>query len=196
VLLLNKLVAGQTLDLDLGFLADPFSRAAADGTGASSPSLSRHGGEGTKLIVFVFVWVMFLQHGSNEADPGSVPTTALSKLLFKLVDSRPLPPSSPVTTLSGRRLQVYYNLQAMMPYRRPFPSGVEGSWCPTSSGLVPSGEVLLYAASRSSGGNGAGPDCFVLEFCGVLCVNCVDFVVILYFLVVPPITVPPSNESF
>jgi hypothetical protein len=93
VLLLNKL------------LADPFGRAAVDGTGVSSPSLSYRGGEGTKLLVFVFIWVLFLRQGSNEAAPGSVPTAALSKLMFKLVDSRPLPPSLPVTALSGRRLQ-------------------------------------------------------------------------------------------
>jgi hypothetical protein len=147
--------------------------------------------------VLWFASVSGLWLGSREAAPGSVPTAAPCQSLYSKVVGRPLPPSSLATASPGRRQQVFFNLQAKMPLRRPFSSSAEGSRRPTPSGFVPDGVVLVCAESSSSGDGGAGPDCFFLNFCRVLCAICLDLMVISFFLVVLHVILsPPLNECF
>jgi hypothetical protein len=91
---------------------------------------------------------------------------------------------------------VFFNLQAKMPFRRPFSSGVEGSRCPTPSGFVPGGAMLFYVVSSSSGDGGAGPDCFFTIFFRVLCAKSIDLFVISTFLAVLLVIMSPLNECF
>jgi hypothetical protein len=154
------------------------------------------GGEEMVLAVLWIALAPDLWHGSREAAPESVPTAVSCQPLYMKVDGRPLPSFSSVTVCSGWRQQVYFNLQANMPFRRPFSSGVEGSRRPIPSGFVPGGAVLVCAASSSSGDGGAGPDCVFSVFFRVLYVKCMDLFVISTFLVVLLVIVSPLNECF
>jgi hypothetical protein len=192
---LNKLGAAQILDPDLGFLAG-LCRKAAGVSDASLHRLSHRGGEVMVSLVLWLAFVPVLQLGSTEAALGSVPTAAPCQPLFSKVVGRPLPPSSSVTASPGRQQQVFFNLQAKMPFQRPFSSGVEGSRRPTPSGFIPGGVVLVCVVSSSSGDGGAGPDCFFLYFFRVLCANCLDLFVISTFPIVLPVILSPLNECF
>jgi hypothetical protein len=83
-----------------------------------------------------------------------------------------------------------------MPFWRPLSSDIEGSRCPTPSGFVPGGVVLVYAVSSSSGDGGAGPDCIFPDIFMVLCVKVADLFIIYLFPVVLLVIVSPLNECF
>jgi hypothetical protein len=83
-----------------------------------------------------------LQHGSSEATPRSASMAALLWLPSKMVERQPVSPSSSSLVLSGRRLQVKYNLQADMPRRRPLCSGTVRSRRLAPSGSIPGGVVF------------------------------------------------------
>jgi hypothetical protein len=78
-----------------------------------------------------------------------------------------------------------------MPMQRPLCSSSEGSWCLTPSGLVPGGEVLVCAAVRRSGGDGARPDLTFTSSSRVFNVKCLDLFVISLFLLVLCVIVDP-----
>jgi hypothetical protein len=147
-----------------------------------------------KLWLPLFVGQADPQQGSLEAAPGSASTAVFHRLPSKWVSGRPLPPSSLVKTRSGWRQQVFSNLKAKLPFRRPLYSSVEGSRCPTPSGLVPGGVVLVCAASFSIGGAGAGPDGVLSLLSRILCAKVVDLFVIFVSSVVLLVIVPPFNE--
>jgi hypothetical protein len=193
---LNKLGGSQSLDLDLGFMAGFFCRSTVGWPVECLPSLARRGDEELKRRSLWFARRLSLHLGSREAAPGSVLTAAPCQPLYLEVVGRPLPPSSSATVSPGRRQQVFFNLQAKMPLRRPFSSGAEGSRRPTPSGFVPGGVVLVCAVSSSSGDGGAGPDCFFSDFFRVLCAICLDLFVIFTFLEVLHVIPSPLNECF
>jgi hypothetical protein len=197
-LFFNKLKV-RALDLpDLGSLtvAGMFGGSTAGSQGQLPLPLARLGGEVKKLGLLLLVVHADPRCGSLEAAPGSASTTVLRWPPSKWVGRRPLPPSSSATALPGRRQQVFINLQAKLPFRRPLCSSVEGSRCPTPSGLVPGGVVLICATSCSIGVVGAGPDGVFSFLSRVLCAKVVDLFVIFASIVVLLVIVPPFNECF
>jgi hypothetical protein len=134
------------------------------------------------------------QHVSNEAAPRSTSTATLSWSSLNKVDGRPLPPSSSVMFLPGRRLQVNNCLQAYLPRRRPLCISAVGSRRLTPSGIVPGGDQLGCAAMRRSSGSGTGSDCFCNLSVRILCAKSLDWFVLFLFLVVLHVIVaPPLN---
>jgi hypothetical protein len=108
--------------------------------------------------------------------------TAPSSSPFSMVEGRPLQPRTSVTVASsGRCLQVFNNLRAAMPNRRP--SGVDAacSRLPVPSGSVP-GDFEVGCIEPCRGGVGAGPDCFSFFLFEVPCAICKGMCVILRFL--------------
>jgi hypothetical protein len=133
---------------------------------------SRHGGEEKRGFLAPAWWYSDLQQGSDDASPGRFLTTA-SPPLFFMVKRRPLPPQASVTVSSGRHQMVYYNLQAAMPFRRPFGCSAAGSRLHVPSGVVP-GYVEVGCAKLQfrHGGEGVGLDCIFQFYFEVLDANC------------------------
>jgi hypothetical protein len=139
-------------------------------------------GDSEKMeLVKVFCSAADLQQGSWEAPIGRASTAAPSLLPLLMVEGRPLPPSSSATALSGRRLQLILNLQAVVPYRRPCCSS---SRCVESSGIVPDVDVVGRAVALRQSGEGAGPDGFSQFTFRVLSAKCKDWSVIFSFFLV------------
>jgi hypothetical protein len=78
------------------------------------------------------------------------------------------------------RLQVFNNLQAFLPVRRPSGGAVVGSHLHAPSGLVPGGVKVDYGEPWR-GGVAAGLDCFSYYFSKVLSANCKGRLVIFSF---------------
>lgn len=122
-----------------------------------------------------------LRRGITEAPPGSFYTTVLDWQSSELVVGRLLPPPSPAATVfSSRRKQVYNNLQALMPQRRPFSFNGVSSRLRAPSGFVP-GDMEVGSGELFGGGTGAGLDRVFTFQSKVLCAKCVGRFVISYF---------------
>jgi hypothetical protein len=143
-------------------------------------SASHRGGELGGTLLPPSSWRLHLQQGRTTASPGRFPTAASSSA-FSMVERRPLHPQAAVTAASGRRLQVFINLQASLPLRRPSGDGAACSRLHVPSGLVP-GDIEVGCVSPLRGGVGAGPDCFSWFSFRVLCANCSGCAVMFFFL--------------
>jgi hypothetical protein len=82
----------------------------------------------------------------------------------------------------GRRQMVIFNLQATMPYRRPFGYNTVCSHLPVPSGSVPGDVEVDCVELLNRGGEGAGPDCFPCFSSEVLCAKCKGLFVISFSL--------------
>jgi hypothetical protein len=138
------------------------------------------GGKNSLMPQISICLLLDLCQGSIEAAPGSPSTVVLGRQPSELVVGRPLPPPSSATVYSGRRLQVYNNLQAMMPQRRPFSFVGVSSRLHASSGSVPGG-MEVGSGKLYGGGSGAGLDRVFTSQSKVLCAKCVGRIVISYF---------------
>lgn len=120
--------------------------------------------------------------GSSSAYPGSALTAAFFSSSSIMVEGRPLPPSTSVMVSSGRRPKVIFNLQAVMPLRRPLSYGAAGSRLPVPSGVVPGDvEVGCIELWISHTGEGAGSNCVPLILLRVLGASCKGWCVISTF---------------
>lgn len=147
---------------------------------------ARLGDEGRGESRMCALLLLDLHQGSSCASPGSFLTATNLSSLFKMVERRPLPPSTSATVVSGRRHKDIFNLQASMPLRRPFSCGAVCSRLPVPSGVVP-GDVEVDCPElricRTGDGEGAGPNCVPLFFFRVLDAFCKGLNVIFIFLV-------------
>jgi hypothetical protein len=157
--------------------------------------LAGHGGEGEENIE-VLVLGAGGRFGSSEASPGSSSVTAFL-LSPQTAEGRPLPPHSPMTVSSGRRLMAF-NLQATMPPRRPSCNGAVCSRRHVPSGFLPGDVSVGCAVVLQQGGEGAGPDCVSQIFTRVLYVKKLDLIVIFHFLLVLDVKCSPPlfQQSF
>jgi hypothetical protein len=160
-------------------LAGPVGSATFGGRSKTFFSTCR-GDEVIGVFPSLIDWRLDLHQGSVEAAPGSAFSAVFLRLPTILVEGRPLPPSSTATVSSGWRLQVKINLQAVIPKWRPLCTGSVGSRCLSPSGHVPGGELLDCAVMCSSGGVGAGPDCFSFLSSRVLSIKRLDLSVIFF----------------
>ena len=165
-----------------GFLTnklDGFCRSSCGGSATFLP-LAGRGGEGVEDACAAAGFGRRLR--SLEAAPGSESMAVDLWPPSLMVEGRLLPPSPPVTALSGRRQTVNINLQAVVPIWRPFCSGAVGSRRLAPSGLVPGGVASGCAVACRCGGDGAGPDGFSFSSSRVRGANCLDLAVIFNFL--------------
>jgi hypothetical protein len=154
------------------------------GSHCSLLSFSVHGESERMGLDMVVCSDAGLHPGSWEAPLGRASAAAPSLLSLLMVEGRPLPPSSSATALSGRRLQVILNLQAVVPCRRPCCSSSAGSRCIESSGFVPDVDVVGRAVALRQSGEGARPDGFSQLTFRVLSAKCKDWSIIFFFFLV------------
>lgn len=140
--------------------------------------LARHGGENRKGFQDFGCWKLDLRQGRSCASLGRVITAVFSPSFFR-AEWRLLPPRALATVYSGQRLKDI-NLQAFMPHRRPSGDDVVGSHLSAPSGNVPGG-VEVGSVELSSGGHGAGPDCFLDSVLKVLCANSMGLILVSNF---------------
>lgn len=153
------------------------------GTNRGAASVARRGGESRDGVPICASLLVESQQGRSFTSPGRFLTAALFSSLFNMAEGRPFPPSSPVTVFSGRRYKDLLNLQAAMPQRRPFCIGVASSRFLVPSGSIPGDvEVDCVELRMHHAGEGAGPNCFSLFRCKVLCISCEGLFVIFIFL--------------
>jgi hypothetical protein len=141
---------------------------------------SRRGGENGLMPQISICLLLDLCQGSIEAAPWSPSTAVLGRQPSELVVGLPLPPPSLATVYSGRRLQVYNNLQAMMPQRRPFSFVGVSSRLHAPSGYVPGG-IEVGSGELYGGGSGAGLDRVFSSQSKVLSAKCMGRFVFFYF---------------
>ena len=157
-----------------------FSGGGAD---LAAELVTRRGDEGEGMHRFRVCVQLEARQGRSSASLGSSFTAVFSSLSSVMVERRPLPPSTSATAASGRRSKDIYNLQAVMPLRRPLGYDVAGSRLPVPSGVVPGDvEVGCIKLWIRRTGEGAGPNCIPQNFLRVLCASCKGLSVISKFL--------------
>ena len=148
----------------------------------SFPSIC-HGDKGRGVSRRCALLLLDSHQGSSNASLGSFLTAACSMSLFNTVERRPLPPLASATAASGRRPKDIFNLQAVMPLRRPLSEGAASSRLPVPSGVVPGDvEVGCIELWMRRTGEGAGPNCIPQNLLRVLCASCKGLSVISIFL--------------
>jgi hypothetical protein len=126
------------------------------------------------------VSAMVLSGRRQEVVLGSFFTPAASSVYF-MAKWWLLPPLASAMVSSGWRLQVIFNLQALMPLRRPFGTSAAGSRLTAPSGSVPGDGEVDCVVQWNCGGEGAGLDCLFSFSSRVTSVKCKGLSVISYF---------------
>jgi hypothetical protein len=126
--------------------------------GSISSFLAGHGGNEERGFSAFDYWWSDLQQGSMITSLGSF-IMAPNLSWTSTFEWRPLRPLASAMSASGRRLQVFFNLQEDMPLCRPFGYNVVSSHLPIPSGVIPDDIEGGYVELQNHGGQRAGPDC-------------------------------------